>query len=96
MTIVYITNIIDEVLSADRIVILENGTITGEVKRKELFDHVDRLKEAGLEMPVIMDMLFQLKQRGVDIIVKRWSVNAVVDSFMSYIAVLKDVYDKHA
>jgi energy-coupling factor transport system ATP-binding protein len=90
MTIVYVTNVIDEVLSADRIIILENGIIKGEVKRKELFDHVDRLKEAGLEMPVIMDMLFQLKQRGVDIIVKRWSVNAVVDSFISYIAAVKD------
>jgi energy-coupling factor transport system ATP-binding protein len=90
MTIVYVTNVIDEVLSADRIIILENGVIKGEVKHKELFDHVDRLKEAGLEMPVIMDMLFQLKQRGVDIIVKRWSVNAVVDSFISYIAAVKD------
>jgi energy-coupling factor transport system ATP-binding protein len=95
MTIIYVTNIIDEVLSADRIIILENGVITGEVKRKELFDHVDNLKQAGLEMPVIMDMLFQLKQRGVDIIVKRWSVNAVVDSFISYIAAIKDGHDKH-
>jgi hypothetical protein len=45
---------------------------------KVLTNSLDRLKEAGLEMPIIMDMLFQLKQRGVNIIVKRWSVNAVV------------------
>jgi energy-coupling factor transport system ATP-binding protein len=96
MTIVYVTNVIDEVLAADRIIILENGVIKGEVKRKELFDHVDRLKEAGLEMPVIIDMLFQLKQRGIDIMIKRWSVNAVVDSFMSYITAIKDAHDKHA
>ncbi|MDR0551961.1 MAG: ATP-binding cassette domain-containing protein [Spirochaetaceae bacterium] len=85
MTIVYVTNVIDEVLAADRIIILENGSISGEVKREELFDNVERLRGAGLEMPVIMDMLFRLKQRGVDIIVKRWSIDAVVENFISYI-----------
>ena len=81
----YVTNVIDEVLSADRIVILTNGRITGEVRREELFDNVERLKEAGLEMPVIMDMLFRLKQKGIDIVVKRWAIDAVVENLISYI-----------
>lgn len=85
LTIVYVTNVIDEVLSADRIVILTNGRITGEVRREELFDNVERLKEAGLEMPVIMDMLFRLKQKGIDIVVKRWAIDAVVENLISYI-----------
>ena len=59
-----------------------------------MFDNVDRLKESGLEIPVIMDLLFRLKQRGVDIFVKRWSVEAVVDSFISYMTT-KGAYDKH-
>jgi energy-coupling factor transport system ATP-binding protein len=89
LTIVYVTNVIDEVLSADRIVILTNGRITGEVRREELFDNVERLKEAGLEMPVIMDMLFRLKQKGIDIVVKRWAIDAVVENLISYIESIK-------
>lgn len=90
MTIVYVTNVIDEVLAADRIVILENGVIKGEARREELFDNVGRLREAGLEMPAIMDMLFQLKQRGINIVVKRWSIDAVVENLCLYIDALKN------
>ena len=58
------------------------GQIRGEVLRTDLFDNAERLKEAGLEMPVIMDMLFRLKQHGVDIVVKRWSIDAVVEALL--------------
>jgi energy-coupling factor transport system ATP-binding protein len=85
LTIIYVTNVIDEVLSADRVIILENGTIKNEYKRDSLFENVENLKRSGLETPVIMDLLFRLKQRGVDIIVKRWAIEDVVENFMSYI-----------
>ncbi|MDR1095022.1 MAG: ATP-binding cassette domain-containing protein, partial [Spirochaetaceae bacterium] len=43
LTIVYVTNVIDEVLSADRIVILEHGMIKGEFRREELFDNIEQV-----------------------------------------------------
>ncbi|MDR1468825.1 MAG: ATP-binding cassette domain-containing protein [Spirochaetaceae bacterium] len=85
LTIVYVTNVIDEVLSADRIVILENGVIKGEYRRGELFDNIGHLREAGLEPPLIMDLLFRLKQRGVNVVVKRWAIEDVVDELAGYI-----------
>jgi energy-coupling factor transport system ATP-binding protein len=92
LTIVYVTNVIDEVLSADRIVILEHGIIKGEYQRDELFDNIEQLRSAGLEPPLIMDMLFRLKQKGVDIVVKRWAIDDVVDRFIAHI----DQYRKPA
>jgi energy-coupling factor transport system ATP-binding protein len=92
LTIVYVTNVIDEVLSADRIVILEHGMIRGEYRRDELFDHIEQLRSAGLEPPLIMDMLFRLKQKGVDIVVKRWAIDDVVDRLIAHI----DQYRKPA
>jgi energy-coupling factor transport system ATP-binding protein len=85
LTIIYVTNVIDEVLSADRIVILENGTIKGEYRREELFDNIEHLRSAGLEPPLIMDLLYRLKQKGVDIVVKRWAIEDVVEHFTAYI-----------
>ena len=84
-TIVYATNVIDEVLSADRTIILQNGVIKGEYRRGELFDNVENLKAAGLETPVIMDILFRLKQRGINIVVKRWAVEDTVEQVAAYI-----------
>jgi energy-coupling factor transport system ATP-binding protein len=85
LTIVYVTNVIDEVLSADRIIILENGMIKGEYRRDALFDNIEHLREAGLEPPFIMDMLFRLQQRGINIVVKRWAIEDVVDQMTGYI-----------
>jgi energy-coupling factor transport system ATP-binding protein len=82
LSIIYVTNVIDEVLSADRIVILEQGMIKGEYLREELFDNIDHLRSAGLEPPLIMDMLYRLKQKGVDIVVKRWTIEDVVEHFV--------------
>jgi energy-coupling factor transport system ATP-binding protein len=91
MTIVYVTNIIDEVVAADRLVVLTNGRKEAEYQRDELFDNVDKLKATGLEMPVIMEMLFMLRQKGIDIVVKRWAVDAVVESITDYI---KEIMNK--
>jgi energy-coupling factor transport system ATP-binding protein len=85
LTIVYVTNVIDEVLSADRIVILENGVIKGEYQRDTLFDNIEHLREAGLEPPFIMDMLYRLQQRGINIVVKKWAIEDVVDQMTEYI-----------
>jgi energy-coupling factor transport system ATP-binding protein len=89
LTIVYVTNVIDEVLIADRIVVIENGSIKAEIKKYELFDNIEKMKSFGLEIPTTMDLLYMLKQRGIDIFVKKWAVDDVVDSISSYIEDLK-------
>jgi hypothetical protein len=80
-----VTNVIDEVLSADRIVILEHGMIKGEFRREELFDNIEQVRAAGLEPPLIMDMLYRLKQKGVDVVVKRWAIEDVVERLVAHI-----------
>lgn len=64
-TIIYVTNIIDEVLSADRIIILDKGYIKYEFKKEELFDNINKLKELGLEVPVIIDIITKLKEMPI-------------------------------
>ncbi|MFP3040866.1 ATP-binding cassette domain-containing protein [Treponema primitia] len=85
LTVVYVTNVIDEVLPADRIVVIENGSIKAEIKKQELFDNIEKMKSFGLEIPMIMDLLHTLKQKGIDIFVKKWSVDDVADNIYAYI-----------
>jgi energy-coupling factor transport system ATP-binding protein len=89
LTVVYITNVIDEVLPADRIVVIENGSIKTEFKKHELFDNIAQIKSFGLEIPMTMDLLYMLKQRGIDIFVKKWAVSDVADNICAYINGLK-------
>ena len=65
-TIIYVTNIIDEVLSADRIIILDKGYIKHEFKKEELFNNVNKLKELGLEIPVVIDAIIKLKNIQIE------------------------------
>jgi energy-coupling factor transport system ATP-binding protein len=89
LTVVYVTNVIDEVLPADRIVVIENGCIKNEFRKHELFDNIAQMKSFGLEMPMTMDLLYMLKQRGIDIFVKKWAVDDVADNICAYINRLK-------
>jgi hypothetical protein len=66
-------------------VILEKGKIKDEYRRDELFDNVDKLKRDGLEMPVIMELLVRLQERGVRVVVKKWSIDAVIDELIPLI-----------
>jgi energy-coupling factor transport system ATP-binding protein len=79
LTILYVTNVIDEVLSADRIVILNRGKIECEFKREELLDNVDKLKSLALETPFVLDVACRLKSRGLDIRVKDYTIDELVD-----------------
>jgi energy-coupling factor transport system ATP-binding protein len=90
LTVVYITNVIDEVLPADRIVVIENGSIKTEFQKHELFDNIELIKSFGLEIPMTMDLLHMLKQRGVDIFVKKWAVSDVADNIFTYIEKLRE------
>jgi energy-coupling factor transport system ATP-binding protein len=89
LTLVYVTNVIDEVLPADRIVVIENGSIKDEFKKQELFDNIEKMKSFGLEIPLIMDLLYTLKQKGIDIFVKKWAINDVADNIYAYIENIK-------
>ncbi|MDR1596252.1 MAG: ATP-binding cassette domain-containing protein [Treponema sp.] len=89
LTVVYVTNVIDEVLPADRIVVIENGSVKDEFKKQELFDNIEKMRSFGLEIPLIMDLLYTLKQKGIDIFVKKWAINDVADNIYAYIENIK-------
>ena len=90
LTVVYVTNVIDEVLVADRIVVIENGSIKAEIQKHELFDNIEKMKSFGLEIPLTMDLLYLLKQKGIDIFVKKWAVDDVANNIFTYIEMIKD------
>lgn len=63
ITIIYITNNIDEILLADRILFLENGEIKEDFKKETLLNHLDSLK--NFEAPGIISLIKKLSNKQI-------------------------------
>ena len=59
-TIIYTTNLVEEILLADRILILRNGQIVNEIKKENLISSVDILKENNIKLPTIIEIALKL------------------------------------
>lgn len=66
-TIIYITNIIEEIFIADRIIILKKGKVVKEIENKELMENIDFLEEIGLTIPKEIELRRKLKTMGIQI-----------------------------
>ena len=65
-TIVYITNLSEELLLADRILILENGKIVEEIKKEELIEKSNILLEHNIKLPLIIELALKLNLKLED------------------------------
>lgn len=66
-TIILITHYMDEAAMADRLIIMEEGSIILQGKPREVFSHVDEIKKNGLDVPQVTELAFDLKKQGFNI-----------------------------
>jgi len=66
-TVILITHNMDEVIGADRLIIIDNGSVLLDGKPKDVFSQVDMLKKIGLELPQVTELFYQLKTEGIDL-----------------------------
>jgi len=66
-TIIHITHHMDEVVEADRIIVMEKGRIVMEGTPKEIFCQVDKIKKLGLDVPQVTELAYELRKEGFDV-----------------------------
>lgn len=66
-TIILITHYMDEAVEADRILVMEQGEIVMEGTPKEVFKQVDKVKELGLDVPQVTELVYELRKEGIDL-----------------------------
>lgn len=64
--IIYVTNIMEEVLLAERVIVLEKGKIIREGTPHEILSDAAWLQEHGLDVPQICDLSSQLADKGFE------------------------------
>lgn len=65
VTILLITHYMDEVIDADRIIVMDGGKIVMQGTPRAIFSQVDRLKEYRLDVPQVTELAYELKKEGV-------------------------------
>ena len=67
VTVVLITHHMDEAAQADRLVVMAKGKVIADGTPKEVFQDVEGLKAVGLTVPDTTELLWQLRQDGLDL-----------------------------
>ena len=67
VTVVLITHYMEEVIDADRVVVMDDGHVVMEGTPREIFSQVETLKKYRLDVPQVTLLAHELKLSGVDI-----------------------------
>lgn len=64
ITVLHITHNMDEAVSADRVIVINDGEIYLDGTPKQVFASVDKLRKVGLDVPQVTELFYDLKLNG--------------------------------
>lgn len=65
VTIILITHYMEEVIYADKVIVMDNGKVVMQGTPKEIFSEVEKLKEYRLAVPQVTELAYELKKEGL-------------------------------
>ena len=65
ITVVLITHYMEEVIDADRIIVMDEGKVVTDGTPKQIFSKVDQLKKYRLDVPQVTELAYELKKEGI-------------------------------
>lgn len=67
MTVVLITHYMDEAAQADRVIVMKKGSVVFDDIPEKVFSHVEEIKEIGLDVPQVTELMYLLRKDGIDL-----------------------------
>lgn len=67
ITVILITHYMDEAVKADRVVVMDKGQIVLDGEPENVFRHVEKLKQLGLDVPQATELAYRLRKAGFKI-----------------------------
>ena len=65
VTVLLITHYMDEVIHADKVIVMDDGQIVMQGTPREVFSKVEKLKEHRLDVPQVTELAWELKKAGM-------------------------------
>ena len=66
-TIIYATNVMDEILYSDRVIVMEKGVVAKEFKSNEILDNIEYLQSLNIQIPPKVQTLLKLREKGIKV-----------------------------
>lgn len=67
ITVILITHYMEEIIHADRAIVMDKGRIVIQGTPKEIFSQVERLEELRLSVPQVTLLAYELKKSGINL-----------------------------
>lgn len=67
ITVILITHYMEEVIDADRVVVMDEGKVVMDGTPKEIFSQVEQLKSYRLDVPQVTELAYELQQAGISL-----------------------------
>ncbi len=67
VTVILITHYMEEVVNADKVIVMDNGKVVMEGTPRDIFSRVEELKQYRLDVPQVTLLAYELKQKGFPI-----------------------------
>ena len=80
MTVVLITHHMSEVEKADRVIVMEQGSVVMDGAPREIFPRVEELRKLSLDVPGTVDLLYELRRHGWDVPLDALSIEECADA----------------
>lgn len=65
ITILLITHYMEEVIDADRVLVMDNGKLVMDGTPRDIFSRIDELKQYRLDVPQVTELAWELKKEGI-------------------------------
>jgi len=82
-TVIHITHHMDEAAQADRVIIIDNGNVVADGKPSDVFSNVDFIKEKGLDVPQVTELLYKLKLQGINVRTNILDIDGAVSEILN-------------
>lgn len=83
ITVILITHYMEEVVHADRVIVMDEGKIVMDGTPREIFSRVDELKKYRLDVPQVTELAYELRRSGADMPEGILFLDEFVESFMA-------------
>jgi len=67
ITVLLITHYMEEVIHADRVIVMDDGKLVMDGTPREIFSRVDELKSYRLDVPQVTELAYELRKAGVEL-----------------------------
>lgn len=85
ITVIMITHYMNEAVRADRVIVLSDGRLLRECPPRQLFSDPDFLRRQGLDVPQSVELIDELRRRGIAIAGAPATQDECAEAIMKYL-----------